>query len=353
MPRCAAAPLQRRADDRIADIARDIEDRAEGLGLFGREPFVVDPRQAIGVHVTFSHLNVMRIVRQHHDAARRIHDIVVELLRQSLPQLQGVLIERGRFLPEVIGADDCGVPPRVAAAEPALLQHRDIAEAVFLGKIVGGREPMAACADDDRIIGRLRLRSAPLLRPAGVVLKRLQRHIDKGKSHLMRLRWFPRDDCPLLPRLREQFPRGGETLLLGRRASGAVGGVVGRARDGDIDRFVLIAFKISSSAPRNCNRASSAFRANSPSALPHAATRVEGRREDRIDPTAIVHRWDCPAVVAEPALHEGAARYERALRDGRASPLATSGIAGESSEVSASGGRRKGFRLGKEPLGQG
>jgi hypothetical protein len=40
-----------------------------------------------------------------------------------------------------------------------------------------------ARADDDRIIGRLWLRGAPLLRPAGIVLERLQRDIDKGKPH--------------------------------------------------------------------------------------------------------------------------------------------------------------------------
>ena len=200
MPRHAAAPLQRRADDRIADVARDVEDRAEGFGLFRRQPFIVDARQAIGVDVAFSHLNVMRVVRQHEHAARRIHDVVVELLGQALPQLHRVLVERGRFLPEVVRADDRGVAPGIAAAEPALLQHRDIAEAVLLGEVIGGREAVPARADDDRVIGRLRLRVAPLLRPAGIVLERLQRHIDEGESHLTALEMFRRDDCPLAAR---------------------------------------------------------------------------------------------------------------------------------------------------------
>src|SRR3984957_19078524 len=162
VPRRAAAPLQRCPHDWIADVARDVEDRTEGLGLFGREPFVVNPAQAIGVHVAFSHLHVMGVVRQHHHPAWRIHDVLIELPRQALPQLQRVFIERCRFLPEVIGADDRGVAPGIAAAEPALLQHRDIVEAVLLGEIIGGREPMPAGTDDDRIIGRLRLRVAPL-----------------------------------------------------------------------------------------------------------------------------------------------------------------------------------------------
>ncbi len=184
MPRHSASPLQRGARHRIADVAGDIEDRAEGLGLLRRQPFVVDAGQAVGVHVPLSDLHVMRIVRQHHHAARRIHDIVVELLRQALPQLQRVIVERGRFLPEVIGADDRGVASGVAAAEPALLQHRDIAEAVLPGEVIGGCKPMPARANDDDVISRLGLGVAPLLRPAGVVRERLQRHIDKRKPHL-------------------------------------------------------------------------------------------------------------------------------------------------------------------------
>ena len=200
VPRCAASPLQRRADDRIADVASDVQKRAEGLGLFGRQPFVVDPGQAVGVDVTLADLDVMGVVGQHHHAARRIHDVVVELLRQALPKLQRMLIERGRFLPQVVGADDGGVAPGVAAAEPALLEHRDIAEAVLLGEVIGGREPVPAGADDDRVIGRLRLGVAPLLRPAGIVRQRLQRHIGKGKSHLRRLEVIRRRRLPAFPR---------------------------------------------------------------------------------------------------------------------------------------------------------
>ena len=159
----------------------------KALASSGRQPFVVDARQAIGVDVTLPHLNVVRIVRQHEHAAGRIHDVVIERLRQALPQLQRVLVERGRFLPEIIGADDRGVAPGVAPAKPALLQDRDIGEAVLPGEVIGGREPVPARADDDRVIGRLRLRIAPLLGPAGIALKGLQRHIGKRKPHLTRL----------------------------------------------------------------------------------------------------------------------------------------------------------------------
>ena len=102
------------------------------------------PGEAVGVDVALADLNVVGVVREHHDAARRIHHVVVELLRQAFPQLQRMLVERRRFLPEIVGADDRRVAPGVAAAEPALLEHGDIGEAVLLGEVIGGREPVPA-----------------------------------------------------------------------------------------------------------------------------------------------------------------------------------------------------------------
>ena len=41
---CDAAPaLQRAADDGVAHVGRDVDDRAQGLDLLGREPFGIDP----------------------------------------------------------------------------------------------------------------------------------------------------------------------------------------------------------------------------------------------------------------------------------------------------------------------
>ena len=61
VPRGAAAPLQRGAEDRIAHVARDVQDRAEGLGLLRRQPFVVDAGQPVGMHVPLEDLHVMRL----------------------------------------------------------------------------------------------------------------------------------------------------------------------------------------------------------------------------------------------------------------------------------------------------
>ena len=162
----AAAPLQRRAHDRIARVFRDVERRAEFLRLLGRQELVVDAVQPVGVDVALQHLEVVHIVRQHHDAARRIHDVVVQILGEPVPQLQRVVVDAGALVIEVVGADDGGVAAGIAAAEPALFQHRDIGDAVLLGEVVGGGEAMAAGADDDDIVFRARLGRGPLLLPA-------------------------------------------------------------------------------------------------------------------------------------------------------------------------------------------
>src|SRR5690606_36946306 len=59
VPRRAAASLQRRTVDRITGGRRDIERRAIGLGLLGRQPFVVDAVQAVGVNVPLEGLLVV------------------------------------------------------------------------------------------------------------------------------------------------------------------------------------------------------------------------------------------------------------------------------------------------------
>ena len=58
--------------------------------------------------------------------------------------------------------------PGVAAADPALLDHRDVGDAVLLGEVIGGREPVAAAADDDDVVAVLRAVVAP--RPLPVLM---------------------------------------------------------------------------------------------------------------------------------------------------------------------------------------
>ena len=56
MARRAAAPLQRRAAHRVADVLADIERWAEGLCLLRRRPFVVDAVQPVGMDVALGRI---------------------------------------------------------------------------------------------------------------------------------------------------------------------------------------------------------------------------------------------------------------------------------------------------------
>jgi hypothetical protein len=82
-----------------------------------------------------------------------------------------VVVERDALVEQVVRADDRRVAAGVAAADPALLDDRDVREAVLGREVVRGAEPMPAAADDDGVIGRLRLRVPPLLAPAAVPRK--------------------------------------------------------------------------------------------------------------------------------------------------------------------------------------
>src|SRR6267154_320324 len=79
-----------------------------------------------------------------------------------------MVVECGALIEQVVGADDGGVAAGVAAADPALLEHRDVGEAVLAGGVVGRSQPVTPAADDERVIGGLGLGTAPLRRPAAL-----------------------------------------------------------------------------------------------------------------------------------------------------------------------------------------
>ena len=165
VPRGACAHLQRRPHYRITGIGRHVQRWAKRLGLGGGKPAVVDAVQPVGMDVTLERLHVMHVVRQHHHAALGEHDVVVQLGRQVVPQIQRVIVKLGAFVIKIVAADDRGVAARVAAAQPALFDHRDVRYPVFLRQIIGRPEAVPAGTHDDRVIGRLRTRVGPLLWP--------------------------------------------------------------------------------------------------------------------------------------------------------------------------------------------
>ncbi len=121
----------------------------------------VDVIHLNGIGPATQALQLVMAVRQGQDAALAQHHIEIELATQALVELERVFVERGALRPEIVGARDLGVAPRIAAAQPALFEHRDIADAVFLGQIVSGRKAVAAGPDDDDIVGFARCRTAP------------------------------------------------------------------------------------------------------------------------------------------------------------------------------------------------
>ncbi len=126
------------------------------------------PLQRFACTWRLNDLDVVHRMREHHHAALRKHHVVVEHLRERLPELDRMVVERGAFVEQVVRADDRRVAAGVAAADPALLEHGDIAQTVLRGEVIRGAEPMTAAADDDRIVSRLRLGFAPLRLPAAM-----------------------------------------------------------------------------------------------------------------------------------------------------------------------------------------
>ena len=157
----AAARLVGRAEDRVANVGRHVDDRTQALDVLGLEPLGVDAVEPVRVDPPHALADVVQVVGQVDDAALAEQQVVVELLGQPFPELQRVLVDRRRLVPQVVRADHRRVAGDVAAGEPAAFEHGDVRDPVQLGEVVGGREPVAAAADDHDVVGALRLRVPP------------------------------------------------------------------------------------------------------------------------------------------------------------------------------------------------
>jgi hypothetical protein len=173
MPGGAAARLEKAAINRKAGILREIEMRDHALHLLARQQFGVDAVQPHGVAAPRIGVHLRVGVGEVQHAALREHHVEVEVLAQPLPQLHRMLVEVGVGRQQVVGAHDGGVAPGIAAADPTLLQHGDVAQAVQLGEIIGSGKPMTAAADDHHVVGRLRFGIAPSPLPSAMPAQRL------------------------------------------------------------------------------------------------------------------------------------------------------------------------------------
>ncbi len=180
VPRGAAARLVKRAEDRIARPF-DIDDRHQFLDLLRADPLGRDALQVVGIDGALVAPDLMFGLAEHEKAAGGKHDVVVQVLAHRLVERAGLFVDRRRWVLEVVGADDRGVAPGVAAAKPPLLDDGDIGDAEVLAEVIGCRKAVAASADDHHVILRLRRRTAPGAFPVLVIAHRFP---SDGKSRI-------------------------------------------------------------------------------------------------------------------------------------------------------------------------
>ncbi|MDQ1054296.1 hypothetical protein QE394_002224 [Arthrobacter sp. SORGH_AS 212] len=149
------------AHDRVADVVADVQDGAEFLDLLRVQPFSVNAVELVGSHAAHAFADVAQGVGQVHHAALAEQEVVLEFLGQDLPELEGVLVDCGALVPEVVGTDDGGVAGHVATSQPALFQDRDVGHSVVLGQEVCGGQAVPAAADDHGVVGGLGFRVPP------------------------------------------------------------------------------------------------------------------------------------------------------------------------------------------------
>ena len=173
VPRNPGAALQRSPEDRIARRRRRIDNRNCFLDLLRSHDLGIDAVQPIRRDASLDIAHVLQSVTEVVDAALAEHDVVVQVLAETFPKFERLLIEQRCLGPEIIGTHDRRVATGVTAADPAFLEHGNIRDPMLFRQVVGRRQSMPAAADNDDIVFTLRLRATPCLGPAAIVAKRI------------------------------------------------------------------------------------------------------------------------------------------------------------------------------------
>ena len=125
----------------------------------------------------------------------REHQVEVEIGGELLVELDALGVEGGAFGRAVVRPDDRRVAARRTRADIALLEHGDVGDAVVLGEVVRGREPVGAAADDDDVVVPLQ-RAGPLedlLAEEDVLHRRASQRVDSDRAAPERRRAVDRD----------------------------------------------------------------------------------------------------------------------------------------------------------------
>jgi hypothetical protein len=161
-----------------------VEERHHAAHRVAVEQFGIDAVQAHRIAAPGEGVALLVGVIEIEHAALAHHRVVIEALLQPLPQLHRPFVEALVARQQIVRADDGGVPPGIAGADVALLQHRHVGDAVLAREVIRGREPVAAAADDHDIVLGLRLGLAPRRGPAGVAAKSFSQQRKDGVFHL-------------------------------------------------------------------------------------------------------------------------------------------------------------------------
>src|SRR6516164_4337669 len=103
-----------------------------------------------------------------------------------------MVVERCAFGKEVVGADDRGVAAGITAADPALLEHRDVGQPMLARQVIGGAEAMTTAPDDERVIGWFGVGMTPLGLPAALASETASQQRQAGKALHHRILQVPR-----------------------------------------------------------------------------------------------------------------------------------------------------------------
>ena len=147
-----AGRVVERALDRPGHVLADVDLRAELLHLVAVDHAAVDPEQLVHLGALVLHDERAVGVREREVAVLREHHVEVEVGGELLVELDALLVERGALRRAVVRADDRRVAAGGARADVALLEDRDVGDAVVDREVVRGREAVRAAADDDDVV---------------------------------------------------------------------------------------------------------------------------------------------------------------------------------------------------------
>src|SRR6185369_15968875 len=95
----ARAGLVGRPEHRVANVGRDVNDRAELFHLVRVQPLGVDAVEHVGLHPAHAVADVLQTVCEVQHAALAEQDRVAEVVFEALPQLQRVFIDPRTLVP--------------------------------------------------------------------------------------------------------------------------------------------------------------------------------------------------------------------------------------------------------------